>query len=296
MKCAYPRNVYTADGTPRIVGCGKCGWCRSQISLMWQGRLYAEWLCHGRVGAFLTLTYRDSALPPEYGSKAERLGLTDIDHWIKAMKRKRSRHGLDQLAYYKISEFGGLYHRPHHHVIIVGDPMHYEYDAKQKQSCLINHPWKHGNINHRALDLKGIRYATQYIKSDWKVEAIASSSHGIGKTYAIAQVDDWLTRYEPGQAFLLPALMSVPGDYPGIVRNFPRSRTVLDWQRQALRERGVYTVNISEFDQAQYPLDDAPKSYPWSPKPLDTTRQRERERGLVLAAMARGWSGGGFDV
>lgn len=92
-------------------------------------RLLNEWQSRGYIGSFITLTYRDEALPillpegsavigqwfkniaPVYGSTISRKDLTQFaDIMQKRLKRKFGKSG----KYILVGEYGDEQHRPHY--------------------------------------------------------------------------------------------------------------------------------------------------------------------------------------
>lgn len=97
------------------IPCGKCIGCRLEQSRQWAIRCTHEASLH-KENCFLTLTYDNYHLDPE-GS----LNKTDIQLF---MKRLRKRFSNKTIRFFQCGEYGELYQRPHHHVILFGIDFH----------------------------------------------------------------------------------------------------------------------------------------------------------------------------
>lgn len=103
-----------------------------------------ESLVHGD-SAFVTLTYRDEALPPG-GTLVPRHGQL----WLKSLRKAA---GL-QLRFYLVGEYGDLSGRAHYHAIIYGLPTWSE---------LFQKTWKHGMVHVGELTPDSAQYVAGYV-------------------------------------------------------------------------------------------------------------------------------------
>lgn len=112
------------------IPCGKCIGCRLEYSRQWAVRCMLESQYHEQ-NCFITLTYDDDHLPPQYPrinfNTGEYLGESPIHSLIKDdfrlfMKRLRDRlsNKYDiQIRFFACGEYGKSF-RPHYHAIIFG--------------------------------------------------------------------------------------------------------------------------------------------------------------------------------
>lgn len=147
MGCKFPVRMYrckkgrTRDGTwplvaniadgcgdlPVIVPCGRCIHCRLEIARQKTVRITHELLYH-EVSCFITLTFNDGNL--SYGN----LGLPTLTRGQRGdvtLFLKRFRKWLEtkmfpvpalrpEIKFFQCGEYGELYQRPHHHMILYG--------------------------------------------------------------------------------------------------------------------------------------------------------------------------------
>lgn len=139
MSCFIVRKIKSAMqfGVVRAsVPCGKCEECRDSNRSAWNFRLRAEFEMLRKLGwsfGFITLTYRDSALPhmPKTAFKKgrwrkrqipcfSRYQIKDFVHFfrLKAWKSYRAK----SIRYMICSEFGEHTRRPHYHAIFALPP------------------------------------------------------------------------------------------------------------------------------------------------------------------------------
>ena len=103
------------------VPCGKCSECKKQKSNEYTLRSYFEYkdtITKGGFVYFDTLTYNDQYLPKDYGISHFRRA--DIILFLKELRVYLSRAGYevkDNIKYFITSEYGGITHRPHYHVL-----------------------------------------------------------------------------------------------------------------------------------------------------------------------------------
>lgn len=93
-----------------LVPCGKCINCRKARAHEWAQRMGHEADQH-EGNLFCTLTYSDEQLPPPGGCLVKK----DLQDFLK---RLRKRIAPRRIKYYAAGEYGGIYHRPHYHLIL----------------------------------------------------------------------------------------------------------------------------------------------------------------------------------
>lgn len=171
--CTNMRLMKTQQGFFKYVPCKYlCTECRNMRREDFKQRLKFELKSYNYLGAFITLTYRDSDLPillpegsavvgeffgnvpPSLGSTLYRPDMSKFcDNMQKRLRRKFGRSG----KYIGFGDYGEDGHRPHMHLIYVGCPVdrHLVYDT-----------WKHGNVDVEPIGNGCIRYVLDYINKD----------------------------------------------------------------------------------------------------------------------------------
>lgn len=97
-------------GGHREFPCQKCIGCRIDRSRDWAIRAVHEASMHD-TNCFLTLTYEDKHLPPDYS--------LDLTAYQQFLKRLRSHIG-SPIKFFGCGEYGDLEQRPHYHFLIFG--------------------------------------------------------------------------------------------------------------------------------------------------------------------------------
>lgn len=104
------------DFTTLSVPCGKCIECRKQRVNSWFIRLENE-LYNSKSAYFVTLTYDETTLPFT-DSGYPTLDYTDVQRYIKRIRKTEAKKHDNKVMYYCAGEYGSTYHRPHYHLII----------------------------------------------------------------------------------------------------------------------------------------------------------------------------------
>lgn len=168
MPCTRPRSAFQdADGRvsfegpgrPLQLACGQCQFCRLQRSADWATRITHESQLHER-NCFLTLTYRDDALPEGQG-----LSLRD---WQLFAKRFRSDVG--PFRYYMCGEYGEQTNRPHYHACIFGEDFSEDRELVSRnhqddlvfRSDWLDWLWKKGGCRIGNLTTQSASYVARY--------------------------------------------------------------------------------------------------------------------------------------
>lgn len=99
------------EGSSLTLPCGSCLGCRLDRSREWAARCWHESQMHEQ-NAFLTLTFADEHLPPDYG--------LHIRTWQTFMKRLRKSIEPIKARFFACGEYGEQTLRPHYHALIFG--------------------------------------------------------------------------------------------------------------------------------------------------------------------------------
>lgn len=103
--------VFKADlgypATKTELPCGQCMGCRLDRARSWAARCLHESSLY-LLNCFVTLTYTDENVP-------DSLNKHDISNFMKAL---RKRHPDITIRFFQCGEYGDLFQRPHHHVLL----------------------------------------------------------------------------------------------------------------------------------------------------------------------------------
>ena len=136
MLCKYPINK---RDTGQVHSCGQCLPCRINDRRIKTHRQMLEASSHIH-NSFLTLTYRDEALPDEFHHK--KTGQIYIpnsvnpDHhrlFINNLRTDFKRKTGNEMRFYACAEYGEKTHRPHYHYALFGFPTCHHLEARKKQ-------------------------------------------------------------------------------------------------------------------------------------------------------------------
>lgn len=177
MSCLTPfivRKKTNNCGIP--VPCGRCPECLARRVSAWSFRLLQEEKVSSTC-VFLTLTYDTSRVPI---SRNGFMSLSKRDCQL-FMKRLRKAHGVVQLKYYLVGEYGGKTKRPHYHVLLFNANI-----------SLIQPAWNCGNIHYGKVSGASVGYTLKYMnkppfrsmhKNDDREPVFALMSKGLGISY-----------------------------------------------------------------------------------------------------------------
>lgn len=144
------------DGTFRVVthGCGQCENCLKKRTNDWIFR--CEWEARKfPYNWVVTLTYADEFL--NFTDKGNAT-LCKRDFQL-FMKRLRQRYPNAKLRYLVRGEYGGMFGRPHYHVIFFGLPA----SCKEEVGYVIDDLWYYGSIYVDTYSDASVRYITNYL-------------------------------------------------------------------------------------------------------------------------------------
>ena len=158
MSCCNPvtHKVKCKGGSWRIVthGCGKCDACLKKrqrdwiLRCQWEARKYPyNWI--------LTLTYKDEFLSFTKKGNAT-LKKSDFQRF---MKRLRKQYPDDKIRYLVRGEYGGMFGRPHFHVILFG----FAASSVDEVGFRISDQWPYGGVYVDSYSDRAVNYVTSYI-------------------------------------------------------------------------------------------------------------------------------------
>lgn len=156
--------------------CGRCIGCRLEYSRKWATRLVHESMMHEE-NHYLTLTYSDEHLPPDYS-----LQLKDFQLF---MKRLRKKYG-NNIRYFHCGEYGDDTQRPHYHAILFNLPVndkiyHKKLDNGHKLyvSPTLSHLWGLGHLYIGDVTFDSCAYVARYVTK--KINGDLAEDHYNGR-------------------------------------------------------------------------------------------------------------------
>lgn len=151
----------------QLVPCGKCVACLSRKRNDWTYRLTKE-KEYSDYTYFATLTYDQQNIPIRIKDDIPYF-VFDKSHVQKYLKRVRyyisEISDKIQISYYLVSEYGGIGHRPHYHMILYVKNDGFLRHKKQVDMILRN-TWPHGFVTFKAASPANIHYVTKYCVKD----------------------------------------------------------------------------------------------------------------------------------
>lgn len=151
------------------VPCGNCPECRKLKSNDWVFRSYFEFLKDDKPAFFITLTYDEEHLPVYNGKPC-----FDFRHIQTFFSRVR--YPLGKFRYFIASEYGGLLHRPHYHLILIPETNF----SLLELNNVVNEYWEYGFINQidslasvNGSKQKAVSYISQYVTKDMDFDVYA---------------------------------------------------------------------------------------------------------------------------
>lgn len=170
MACRNPEWVqkYTPDGRKKIIGiyerrpCRRCLLCRIDRRNYWEDR--CDWEKLEKVSsAFVTFTYDSYRIPiSKYLNGEATLLRDDFTKFIDRLQSGIKYHGVPSKlckknwTFYGVGEYGGVFQRPHYHVLFFGLDF---FDCRK----LFEKYWQYGIIDSLPILNGGIRYVLKYI-------------------------------------------------------------------------------------------------------------------------------------
>lgn len=180
-RCISPLTLRRSGGHFDVVPCGKCNFCLQKRRADWTFRLQQEAKL-AKTQMFLTLTYDENQVPKNPLSDLPELRLSDLQKFIKVIRKACAEHSDIPIRHYSVGEYGTKTCRPHYHSIMFNVP-----DDMQVK---LHSMWKHGLIHIGNVSAASIQYVTKYVinrNQDYigrsKPFAAMSKKPGIGANY-----------------------------------------------------------------------------------------------------------------
>lgn len=140
--------------------CGQCIGCRLERARQWAVRCVHEAQLHEH-NQFVTLTYRDEALPHD-GS----LRYRDFQLF---MKRLRRRFRGSRIRFFMCGEYGEQLHRPHYHACLFGlqltdkEVWSVRQGVTLYRSPTLDALWEHGFVTVGDVTFESANYVARYV-------------------------------------------------------------------------------------------------------------------------------------
>jgi len=183
--CYYPIKTVNGDTYP----CGKCPECINRHIHGWAFRLMQQEKISDH-SQFLTLTYATEKLPFDERSGCPTICRADVQQFIKKLRQRNIRAGETKpIKYYCASEYGGITHRPHYHIILFNSRI----DLAQPA-------WENGSIHYGTVEPASIYYTFKYLTKPFQFDKTAWHhcarpkpliSKGLGATYVTNEIKKW---------------------------------------------------------------------------------------------------------
>jgi len=161
MPCYYPLRLKHLE---HAVPCGRCIGCRLERSRQWAVRCVNEANLHEH-NAFITLTYRDDALPVSLGGGGNPTLLPrDLQLFFKRLRK----HYGTGIKYFACGEYGSKTLRPHYHACVFNlnfsDKIPYKKTGQNilYTSKVLDKIWSHGNCIIGDLTFDSAAYVARY--------------------------------------------------------------------------------------------------------------------------------------
>lgn len=148
------------EGSSFLIPCGQCIGCKIDRSRDWAIRCSHEAQMHSE-NMFITLTYADEHLPPDYG--------IHVRVWQTFMKRLRKQIAPKQVRFFACGEYGDKSLRPHYHALIFGyqfpDLVVYALKRGNKihTSKLLDKVWPYGLATIGNVNYQTAAYVSRYV-------------------------------------------------------------------------------------------------------------------------------------
>lgn len=161
-----PLNTFPPGAKLVPIPCGQCTGCRLERSRQWAIRLLKEMKLHD-TSSFLTLTYDDKHLPLVGSSLRPTLRKEDVTLFLKRLRFTLS---PKKIRFFQCGEYGELYGRPHHHMILFG----YDFSSDRRtvensrsghpqyESPLLTKTWAQGRATISEVSFESCAYVARY--------------------------------------------------------------------------------------------------------------------------------------
>lgn len=266
QNCTKPVKLKTG----LIVPCGTCILCNIKKAIEWNMRVSHEML--GKNAIFITLTYKSRYLPKEgyLGREIVRNSPTDTggnlrpNDFTKFIKRlrvwvERKTNIKEKLKYIMCGEYGSeeKTNRPHYHAVIIG------LSPRDLDDKTLSELWGMGRVDLSDVNATehSVEYVTGYVRkkrldkankikdyySKGRLPPYQRVSKGIGKEWAIKNVDNWCDSLKLSYKSLE---VSVPRYYIRVIKKLEGVTYKVDkivYFDEAGKEKEYYKiVNVGE--------------------------------------------------
>lgn len=177
---------------------------------------------------FLTLTYDTKHIPITRNGFMT-LDKTDVQKWMKRLRKEVALISSVPVKYYLCGEYGGKTNRPHYHIILFN----------VVKTELIERSWQLGQIHYGEVSGASVGYTLKYInkskkipqhRNDDRIMEFSLMSKGIGLSY----INEKMVAYHCGDIFNRMCLTIEDGKKIAMPRYF-KEKLYTEFQRELLK-------------------------------------------------------------
>lgn len=222
------------------VPCGKCPECLARRVSGWSFRLMEEDK-RATSSHFVTLTY-DTKHVPITRNGFMTLDKTDVQKFMKRLRKAESLISQNILKYYLCGEYGGNTKRPHYHMIIFN----------VSKISLIETSWNLGQVNYGKVSEASVGYTLKYMnkrkqipqhRNDDRLQEFSLMSKGLGASYLTPKTE----RYHNADLFNRVCLTIAGGKKIAMPRYY-KDKLYTESQRQQIASWGKQTAEKRDQD------------------------------------------------
>lgn len=262
--CNRPIETIVTNGTRQKYikyPCGKCLGCRIDKEKQWAQRCEYEQKKYVK-SAFVTITYDDLHLNFKEKAVKPTLSREEFDKFIdRVTQATKKKYGKDfRYKFFASNEYGGLFKRPHAHILFFG--LDFQEDRDLIKKC-----WKYGNIDCKPIKRGAIKYVVDYFSKEMVTGELAikrydsqglerpfiSHSQGLGRGLYF---ENRKQIQETGQLVIGQKQFKIPPYYRSLLSNYDSEETykqtdTLHKEELKLKARALkegYT-NVKEYQK-----------------------------------------------
>lgn len=248
------------------VPCGKCPQCMKRRVSAWSFRLMHEEK-HAMSAHFLTLTYSTNHVPITRNGFMT-LDKTDVQRWMKRLRKEVALISQVPVKYYACGEYGGRTKRPHYHVIL--------FNVINER--IIEKTWNIGAVHYGQVSGASVGYTLKYInkpkkiplhRNDDRIMEFSLMSKGLGASY----VNEKTICYHTADIFNRMCLIVEDGKKIAMPR-YIKEKLYTEFQQELLKNHFKFEVPKKlEKERQQYGPD-----YDWDKNARNVHEFKKQEK------------------
>lgn len=200
---------------------------------------------------FVTLTYNDENIISD-DNGLYTLHKPDLQSFFKKLRQNeiRVKGNYSKIKYYACGEYGGLYQRPHYHIILFN-----AHEDMVIKSWINSNQYAIGNVHFGKVEVGSIKYVTGYInkgkiipqfEGDLRKPEFSLMSKGLGENFLSNEMKIWF-RNDPLERQYLPGL---DGEKFAIPRYYKNKI----WDEKEREEIGKVLTAMNEVEMMDHVL------------------------------------------